>query len=344
MRVWVVPVFLAFVLLLRTSAGAQTLGGDASFSFLNLPLSPQLSALGGINLSVPSRDLSLAAYQPGQLRPDLHGQLIASFQSLQAGIRQLHAAGAYHHERWNTDFAGGIQYVHYGETAQTDPAGNILGSFQPRDYLVYLSASRSYQERWRYGLTLKYVQSQYGIYNASGIMADVGIRYADTANLLQVGFLAKNMGAMINSYAGSGEDLPFDLQLGITKRLRGAPLQFSLTAQRLHQFDILYRDTSFNNDNFGDPGSNGFFTKLFRHFVFAAQGFVGDKVELTVGYNVLRQAELSIQNTSNGLTGFSYGVGVTLPRLQIRYAGAYYQQGMATHQFGVNVDLSKGRK
>ena len=341
MRLWVLSFSLCLGVLFSGPAVSQTLGGDATFSFLNLPLSPQLSALGGINLTVPSRDLSLASYQPAQLRPELHGQLSASFQSLYAGIRQLHAAGAYHHKAWDTDLAGGIQYVHYGETPQTDPAGNILGSFQPRDYLVYFSASRAYGERWRYGLTLKFVQSQYGIYTASGIMADVGIRYADSANLLQVGFLAKNMGAMINNYAGRGEDLPFDLQLGISKRLRGAPLQFSFTAQRLHQFDILYRDTSFNVDNFGSPGSDGFFTKLFRHFVFAAQGFVGDKVELTVGYNVLRQAELSIQNTSNGLTGFSYGVGVTLPRLQIRYAGAFYQQGMATHQFGVNVDLGK---
>jgi hypothetical protein len=323
---------------------SQTLGGDATFNFLKLPASPQLTALGGLNLAVPGRDISLAAHNPAQLVPSMHGQVLASFNLMYAGIRQLHAMGGWHHRRWETDFAAGIQYMHYGSTLQTDPAGNILGSFQPRDYAVYLSASRRYLERWRYGMTLKFAGSQYSIYSAGAILADMGIVYADTANLLQVGFLARNMGVMTGTYAGQGEDLPFDLQIGVTKRLKYAPLQFSVTAQRLHQFDILYRDTTFNIDNTGDPGSDGFFTKLFRHFVFAAQGFVGDKVELTIGYNVLRRAELSIANTANGLTGFSYGVGVTLPRLQIRYAGSQYQNGTGFHQFGVNVDLGKASR
>jgi hypothetical protein len=327
----------------NTLAG-QTLGGASTFNFLKLPPSPQLTALGGINLSVPGRDISLGAHNPAQLVPSMHGQVLASFNLMYSGIRQLHAMGGWHHRKWETDFAAGIQYMHYGSTMQTDPAGNVLGSFQPRDYAVSISASRRYLERWRYGMTLKFAASQYGIYQAGAVLADVGILYADTANLLQVGFLARNMGVMTRTYAGQGEDLPFDLQIGVSKRLKYAPLQFSITAQRLHQFDILYRDTTFNIDNTGNPGSDGFFTKLFQHFVFAAQGFVGDKVELTIGYNVLRRAELSIANTANGLTGFSYGVGVTLPRLQIRYAGSQYQNGTGFHQFGVNVDLGRMSK
>ncbi len=322
---------------------AQTLGGSSTFSFLKLPASPQLAALGDMTLSVPSRDISLASHQPALLREEMHGQVMASFNLMYAGIRQMHAMGAFHHAKWETDFAGGIQYLHYGDAVQTDPSGNILGNFQARDYAVYLSASRRYLERWRYGATIKMVQSQYATYSAGALMMDVGILYSDTARLLHVGFLARNMGFMTKTYSGQGEDLPFDLQLGITKRLRGAPLQLSVTAQRLHQFDILYRDTTFNIDNYGDSGSDGFMTKLFRHFVFAAQGFVGDKVELTIGYNVLRKAELSITNTANGLTGFSYGVGVTLPRLQIRYAGSQYQNGTSYHQFGLNMDLA-GKK
>lgn len=323
---------------------AQTLGGSSTFSFLKLPASPQLAALGDFTLTVPSRDISLGAHQPALLREDMHGQVLASFNLMYAGIRQMHAMGGLHHEKWETDFAAGIQYLHYGNAVQTDPAGNILGDFQARDYAVYLSASRRYLGRWRYGATIKMVQSQYAQYRAGALMMDMGILYSDTSRLLHIGFLARNMGFMTRAYSGQGEDLPFDLQLGITKRLKGAPLQFSVTAQRLHQFDILYQDTAFNISNYGSKGNDGFFTKLFQHFVFAAQGFVGDKVELTIGYNVLRKAELSITNTANGLTGFSYGVGVTLPRLQVRYAGSQYQNGAAYHQFGLNVDLAARKK
>jgi hypothetical protein len=340
MRRAIFIIHFCLIFISQQGVHAQTLGGSSTFSFLKIPASPQLTALGDISLTVPSRDISLGSHNPSLLRRDMHGQVLASFNLMYAGIRQLHAMGGFHHERWDTDFSAGIQYLHYGEAIQTDPAGNVLGSFQARDYAVYLGASRRYLERWRYGATLKMAQSQYGIYRASGLLMDVGILYSDTARLLHVGFLARNMGFMTSTYAGEGEDLPFDLQLGVTKRLSGAPLQFSVTAHRLHQFDILYRDTTFNIDNTGSAGDDGFFTNLFRHFVFAAQGFVGDKVELTIGYNVLRRAELSITNTANGLTGFSYGVGVTLPRLQVRYAGSQYQNGTAFHQFGLNVDLA----
>jgi hypothetical protein len=340
MRGWLFMLTLACCLSHCNPLRSQTLGGYAAFNFLKLPGSPQLTAMGGVNISVPTRDLSMAAMQPSLLRPEMHGQFFASFQTIFAGIQQLHAMGAYHHNPWATSFSVGVLYMNYGSAMQTDPAGNMLGDFRPQDYSVYFSMSRHYLKRWHYGATLRYIGSNYGVYRANAIAVDIGLSYQDTAKRLQVGFAAKHMGAMLKTYSGNGEDLPFDLQLGITKRLSGAPLQFSLTAQRLHQFDILYRDTSFNADNFGNPGSNGFFANLFRHFVFGAQGFIGDKVELSIGYNVLRRAELALTNLANGLTGFSYGVGVTLPRLQIRYAGSQYQNGTSLHQFGVSVGLA----
>jgi hypothetical protein len=135
--------------------------------------------------------------------------------------------------------------------------------------------------------------------------------------------------------------MPFDLQLGITKRLAHAPIQFSLTAHRLHQFDILYRDTTNNIDNFGNAGKAGLADRIFRHFVFAVQGFVGDKVELTLGYNFLRRSELGITNAANGMAGFSMGAGVMLKRMQVRYARSVYVNGLAYDQFGLNIELLK---
>jgi hypothetical protein len=53
------------------------------------------------------------------------------------------------------------------------------------------------------------------------------------------------MGFQLKTYAGEQEDLPFDLQIGITKKLANAPLGFSITAQHLHQFNTLYSDEDF---------------------------------------------------------------------------------------------------
>jgi len=320
------------------SSISQTLGGNAAYNFLKFSPSPQLSALGGVNISNINRDISLSFHNPSLLREDMHGQFSANFTSFYAGIKNIHALAGYRKENWATNFSAAVDYFHYGTTTMTDASGNVLGSFNPSDYAVQLSASRKYLERWYYGATFKFIHSSYGQYRSSAIAVDFGLNYYDSSSLLQVGFTAKNMGSQIQTYAGTPEDMPFDLQLGITKRLKGSPFQFSVTAQRLQTFDILYNDTTYNTNN-GAEVSNGFFNKLIRHFVFGTQVFVGDKLEFTVGYNVLRRAELSVINSSNGLTGICFGAGVTLKKFQFRYGRAQYQSNTGVNQIGINVIL-----
>ena len=152
------------------------------------------------------------------------------------------------------------------------------------------------------------------------------------------------MGTQLKKYDGTDpDDLPFDLQIGVTKRLENSPFSFSFTAHHLHQFDIRYNDAGFNSDNGLENDSTKKFTldKLFRHFVFASTIYLGDKVEVTAGYNYLRRKELSMENSANGLTGFSLGVALVLNKLQIRYARSHYQNNSAYNQFGINMTLNK---
>src|SRR6202011_1637362 len=108
----------------------------------------------------------------------------------------------------------------------------------------------SYMEKWNYGATFKFINSNYGQYQSNGIAVDVGVLYTDSARLFFASVLAKNMGFQLKKYAGTqAGDLPFDLELGLTKRLQHAPFSFSLTAHHLHRFDIQYNDTTFNNEN-----------------------------------------------------------------------------------------------
>ena len=331
---------LAAACLFIDAARAQTLGGQSAYGFLRLPASPQINALGSVNVSAPTRDISLSSSNPALLDAGMHGQMLASFNLFHAGIRQLHAMAGWHHERSGTTFSAGALFMHYGQEQQTDPSGNLMGTFRALDHSVRLTASRRYLEKWNYGLALEYVGSNYGVFRSYAVMADMGIRYTDTAAGFHAGFLASNMGVQLSTYAGTGEDLPFDLQIGVTQTLRHAPLRFSLTAHRLHRFDILYRDTAFNDENFGVPGPGGFAEKLFRHFVFAVQAFPGERVELTMGFNALRRSELSVYRGANGLTGFSFGAGVLLKKMQVRYAHSVYSNGIAFHHFGLNINFT----
>jgi hypothetical protein len=329
------------LLILPACTHAQTLGGNSVYNFLKLSNTPQLTALGGINISNQTNDLGLAFNNPALLQPSMHMQASLVFNSLYAGIKNYHLQTAYEHHE--TTYAAGISYMQYGSVAETDISGNTLGNFRPNDYVVQVSAARQYAGIFHYGATLKFIHSAYGLYRSSAVAMDIGITYTDTAHLFQAAFVAKNMGAQIKQYAGAGSaDLPFDLQLGISKRLANAPLQFSATFFQLHRFNTRYSDPAFNGENGieGDKEKKYIFDKVFRHIVIAAQVYVGDKIEITAGYNYLRRKELNIGNAGNGLNGFSLGAGVLLKKIQIRYARSYYQNNTAYNQFGLQLMLS----
>jgi hypothetical protein len=334
-------VFILFTLL-GIYGKAQTIGGSSVNNFLRLPNTPQLTALGGINVSVLSDDAGMSFNNPALLNKEMHTQVNAVFNNFYAGVNNYHISFGYYNEKLKTNFGTGLNYFNYGKLEETDPSGNIFGTISPTDWVFQVSASRSYLEKWNYGATIKYISSNYGVYRSNGIGLDVAVLFKDSANLVSVSLIAKNMGFQLEKYAGTEpEELPFDLQLGVTKKLQDAPLSFSLTAQRLHQFDLRYNDTVFNNQN--GQNKNGKFTldKIFRHFIIAAQAYPAPQIELTAAYNHLRRQELNISNSSNGLNGFSMGVGLLVKKLQVRYARTYYQNNTVFNQFGLNLKLNQ---
>ncbi len=319
---------------------AQTLGGNAVFSFLAQPASAQLSALGGVNISNISNDVSMAFHNPALLRDGMNRQLSTSFNSFLAGIRNYGATNAWHLENAKTNIAVGANYFDYGTIPQTDATGNVLGSFRPVDYVVQVMASREYHERFWYGITMKYINSSYGQYRSSGLAFDVGVAYYDSASQLQVSVLVKNMGTQLKTYDGSNrkEELPFDLQAGITKRLENAPFQFSVTAHHLQKFNTYYNDTAFR----AAEGENGYgagtgLQKVFSHIVLSAQLFLNEKLEINTGYNFQRRQDLNAYNVTSGLNGFTFGAGLLLNKLHIRYATGFYQSNLF-HQLSLNIN------
>lgn len=320
----------------------QTIGGSSVFNFLRLPNTPQLTALGGVNVSVSSNDVGLAFNNPALLNKEMHTQVNTVFNNFYAGVNAYHLSFGYRNEKLKTNFAGGLNYYDYGKIIETDPSGNLFGFVNPKDWVMQLSASRSYLEKWNYGATVKFISSNYGVYRSNGIALDIAVLFKDSANLIAVSLLAKNMGYQLKKYSGAeAEELPFDLQVGITKKLEEAPLSFSLTAQRLHQFDIRYNDTVFNNLNGISKNGKFAFDNIFRHFVLAVQAFPTPQIEFTAAYNHLRRQELNISNSTNGLNGFSMGIGLLIKKLQVRYARTYYQNNTAFNQFGFNLKLNE---
>lgn len=337
----IIPIFLLLVWSGSMFLQAQTLGGNAVFNFLNQPISAKQAALGGINASSIGKDLGMAFYNPALLRDEMHGGLSAGFYSFAQGLQQYGFNTAFHASKYKSNFSIGLQYLDYGSITQTDASGNILGNFQPKDYVIQLGFSKQYHEHWWYGMNAKFIGSNYGQYQSNGIGFDVGLAYHDVESALQATVLVKNMGAQLKTYDGlqPKEELPFDLQIGITKRLEKAPFQFSITAHHLHQWNILYSDTSFNqiegnNLNRGNSGTQ----KLLSHLVFSTEVFLSEKFQVNAGLNLLRRQSLNAYNLTNGLNGFTLGFGLLLDKLHVHYATGFYQQNLF-HQVSLNFNF-----
>ncbi|WP_439506889.1 type IX secretion system protein PorQ [Sediminibacterium sp.] len=330
---------IAIFFLITTESFAQTLGGNAVYSFLSQPGSAQVAALGGVNISGQSNDVSMALSNPALLRKSMHQQIATSFNGFLAGISNFSAVHAFHHSKYQLNWGVGLQYLHYGNITQTDVLGNILGTFKPNDFAIQVMASKQFNERFYIGTTFKFIQSNYSLYRSDGIAMDIGLNYIDTNQLFQAAVLIKNMGTQLSTYGGAPkEELPFDVQVGISKRLKNAPIQFTLTAHNLHRLSIFYNDTAFNASE-GDLRTAGFLQKAFAHLVFATQLFVTDKVEINLGYNFLRRQDLNIFNATSGLNGLSAGIGFLHKKLHIRYATGFYQQKVF-HQFTLNFNFA----
>ena len=204
--------------------------------------------------------------------------------------------------------------------------------------------SHSYLQKWNVGTTIKFINSDYGPYKSNALAADIGLQYHVSSNLFSASVLVKNLGVQLKKYTNAmEEELPFDLIIGITKRLAKAPFGFSFTANNLNVFDIRYNDENFNSVNsFGQDRANKkyIFDKIFRHVILAGHIYIDSKIEFNIGYNHLRRQELGIGNSGNGLNGFSMGAGLLLNKMQIRFARTNYQNNTAFNQLGLNLQLN----
>lgn len=333
-------VFAIISILTTFTASTQTLGGNAAYNFTKLPASPLMTATGGINISYQTNDVGYCIYNPALLDRRINNQLATSFNSFLAGIKAYSLSGGKYLDKQDLAVAGQVYFVDYGSIPQTDASGNVSGSFRPIDYVAQLSASKKYLQNWAYGASIKYISSSYQQYKSNAVAVDVGILYYDSSSLITAGLIARNMGFQLSTYAGEKEDLPFDLEVGITKKLANAPFGFSLTAHHIHQFNLNYDDADYSQGNSLDK-SNTTFDKLFNHLVFASHIYLGNNLEATVGYNHLRRSELNVGSSGNGLNGFSAGIRIKFQKLQVLYSRAAYQQNVAFNQFGLNLQLDQ---
>ena len=229
--------------ILTLSIFAQApIGGKHVYEFLNLSPSARITGLGGNLIPVKDDDVALALQNPSALNPLMHNQLSFNHNIHMAGVNNGYVAYGRYVKKWDATFHGGLQYISYGKFDAADEYGNITGTFKAAEYAFVTGASKQLYEKLAVGANLKFITSQFEAYNSAGMVADFGAFYQDTSGTFSISLVMKNVGVQFSAYDENRESVPFDMQLGLSKKLKHLPLRFAVIYHHLHQWNILYDD------------------------------------------------------------------------------------------------------
>lgn len=339
--------FLSLLLIIPFLSFSQY-GGSSVYNYLNLPSSARIAALGGTNISMYNNDVNFGYANPALYNPLMDGRFSVSHSLRTGGVQNGYVAYAKEIKKWNATMGGGILYDLYGRMPLTDETGAPSGSFAPSEYCIQTGIAHA-ESRLSYGASVKLLYSQLESYSSAGVAIDIGGAFNDTAHQFNVGVVIRNIGTQFKSYtSGNREELPFELQAGISKRLAHLPLRFSITAHNLDQGDIRYADPNavedvniFSEDTTADTKEKKYIAdKIFRHVIFGGEFYFGENFNVRAGYDYMMAKELSL-TTKRGLTGFSLGVGLQIKRFQLDYAHQFYSVAGGSNMISITTDINR---
>lgn len=341
-------VITGFLLFALTAGIFSQIGGGHIYEFLNLTNSARVGSLGGNLISVKDNDLSLVYGNPSLLNPDMSNNLALSYVNYFADINYGFVSYAMDYGKIGT-FAAGLQYINYGTFTGADPTGLITGEFNSSEYSLNLIWGKTIAKNISVGANLKPIYSVFEKYESFGFASDLGITFYNKENGFTAALVARNMGLQISTYYGEeGGPMPFEIQAGISKKLKYAPFRLSVITRNLEKWDLTYGDEDENQGNIdpatgllkSESGFIDFSDKLMRHFIFGLEFLPSESFMLRLGYNYRQHKEMKL-STMGTFAGFSIGLGVKLSAFTISYGRAIYHVSGASNLFSVNTNFSE---
>lgn len=313
-----------------------------SFSFLEIPNHAKVAGLGTVNVSASDGDVHMVNQNPALLFSDMDGAFALTISPYIAGIYNAQLNYATTIKKAGI-FNFGVFYQHFGQFDGYDNTGHSEGSFNASNYAISVSHSRQ-QNVFNYGATLKIAGSQLPGAQQSALLVDLGGAYSHPEQDLTVGLTIKNAGFYLNKLSNEERPLPFDVQVGATFKPEFMPFRFSLTANRLYQYDLSYFEPIIEDPNnpffVSDRTEPGSFDKIFQHLTIGTEFLLGKSINLRAGYNhLLRQALRGEQAAGAG--GFTFGAVVKTKKINIAYSNAVYQVGGSAHFFSLATNFNK---
>lgn len=323
--------FIFFFSFLLQAAVAQT--GDAGYTFLRYPSSARANAMGGNTMSLIERDPSLIFHNPALLGAEMDKMVNLNYLNY---ISDINVGSALFTRALKEKAAWGVgaSFFSQGNIRGMSVEGLPTGDFTAKDISVNGFFSYDLSERWRGEVALKFLYSGIGDYTSMGLAVDAGLSYYNSEKEFSFGFAFKNIGAQLKAYEDERQKMPWDIQMGITKRMAHAPIRLSLTAQYLTKWKLDYvddTDNTYKEDNF--------FKSFIKHMVIGVDYVPSENFWLGIGYNPKTALDMKLQG-GNALAGFSGGAGVKIKMFDVGVSVAKYHPSALSMMLSISTTIS----
>jgi len=316
---------------------------NSSYNSLNLNNSSRILSMGGDVISIMDNDVSLAFQTPSLLNEEMSGQMAFNFVDYVSDINFISFHYAYKLSD-NLMFFSGIDAINYGRFIGSDEVGNATSTFTANQQIFTLGTAKKITDKFTIGTNIKLLNSQLESYHSLALSSNVSSTYFNEENDLSATLLLKNMGRPIKSYTSVSEDLPFEIQLGLSKSLQHLPFRYSLVLHHLNVYDI---SNDYNLKTIYDPITNTVLIKeetvakkMLRHVILGGElNPFRKNLYLRAGFNFQRREDLKLSD-SFSMSGFSWGLGFSVKKIQINYSRSALHSSSMLNSFSLVTNLS----
>jgi len=335
--------FLFFLLLSCLELWSQ-IGGQNTYQFLNLPVSPRHAAMGGKNVTLNNYDPSSALNNPALINDEMDNQLAVNYMNFVGDVNYGTASYAYFFDRRTRVLQVGMTYVNYGTFDGFDENANSTGSFTGNEAAL----SVGYQQQlgrsdFHLGANVKLITSKLENFTSFGIASDIGLSYKYDRWDMIVSGVVRNLGYQLKPFNEIRENLPLEVIFGVSQKFRNLPFRWHVTIENMQEWNIAFRNTARDETDLSgnvtedDPG---FFANIFRRTILGIEFFPDSGFNIQLGYNFRRGEELRIDE-QRSFAGLSGGLSIKFNKVRINYSYTQFNRAANTSFFGVNIDLSR---
>ncbi len=303
--------------------------------------------MGGTVNAIKDNDLTLAWHNPSLLTENMNNNLALNFVDYFSDINYGNFSYAKKFEKLGM-FNAGIEFVNYGRFTEADITGQTYGEFTAADYQFKLGWGRQLDSSFSIGANLNNIYSHLETYSSYGLSVDVAGTYFSRKKQFCTSLLFLNMGRQLKTYTdGNSEPLPFEIQLGLSKKLGHAPFRFSIVARHLEKWDLTYSDPfhpeptvdALTGELLPEKKFGKFADKAMRHIIVGAELIPSKNFSLRFGYNYQRRQELKVDSKVSTV-GFCWGFGFRVKKFNFSYGRATYHLNGSPNHISVITNLS----